>query len=193
MNSIFTGSLIVIGCSAGGFDALKEIIPSVPFGFSSTIVIVLHLPAKPKNRISEIFAPNSKLEVKVAEDKEFFLPGRIYFAPSGYHLLIEANRSFSLSLDEPVQFSRPSIDVLFESAAVALKRSVVAMVLSGANEDGALGVKRVLECGGKAIVQDPKTAQYSTMPEAAYLLNSKSSHLEVMNLSAIADLLGREA
>jgi two-component system chemotaxis response regulator CheB len=186
-------SLVTIGCSAGGIEALKKLLPAIRMDTSIAFVVVLHTSPDSETKFTELFSSLCNVPVKEAEDKENIEPGRIYFAPAGYHLLIESNRSFSLSTEEPVQFSRPSIDVLFESAAVALKREVLAIILTGANSDGAAGIKEVLECGGTALVEDPLTARYPTMPQAAIQLNLNSSRLQVMNLDRLRHWLSESA
>ncbi len=117
--------------------------------------------------LSELFANRCAMAVKEAEDKEMIRPGIIYFAPPGYHLLVEPGLSVALSNDEPVLYSRPSIDVLFESAADAYGDGLTGVILTGANSDGARGLAAVVAAGGKALVQDPETAEGTAMPLAA--------------------------
>ena len=180
-----SNTLIVVGCSAGGFDALMRLLPAIPAEARCAFAVVLHLLPEPGNKLVEIFASHCKCLVKEAEDKESIEPGTIYFAPAGYHLLVESDRSFSLSLDEPVLFSRPSIDVLFESAALALKQDVTAVLLSGANSDGSSGVRRVLDCGGYALIQEPGSAHYPAMPEAALMLSKGAPRMKTLNLDEL--------
>ena len=108
-----------------------------------------------------------KSRVKQADEKEKIVPAMIYIAPPNYHLLVEDDRTFSLSVDELVNFSRPSIDVLFESAADAYGKRLIGIILTGANSDGSNGLKKIKECGGMAIVQDPESSEADTMPRAA--------------------------
>lgn len=158
---------IVIGASAGGVQALSSILTALPANFACPILIVLHVPQRTDNLLVELLQARCLLEVKEAEDKEMLQQGTIYFAPSGYHLLMEKNMSIALSSDEPVNYSRPAIDVLFETAADALGPDVTGIVLTGANHDGAAGLRAIYAAGGSAIVQDPPTAEVPTMPLAA--------------------------
>ena len=158
---------IVIGGSAGALDALLAIVPALPEQVSCPIVIVLHLsPAQP-SLVPEILSRVSARTVHEAEDKAPLRDQTIYVAAPNYHLLIERNRSLSLSIDAPVHHSRPAIDVLFESAADAYGPAVAGLVLSGANQDGAEGLCQIRQAGGVAIVQAPATASSPMMPETA--------------------------
>lgn len=179
---------IVIGASAGGIDALRIILPSLPDAYPFPVIIVLHLPADQPSLLSEIFAPKVLLRVKEADEKEPISAGTIYFAPPGYHLLIESNHTFSFSLELTVQFSRPSIDVLFETAADAYGKGLVGVLLTGANEDGAQGLKRIEEMGGLVLIQDPATAQMPTMPDAG-IRNTSAEH--ILSLVELRDFLAR--
>jgi two-component system, chemotaxis family, protein-glutamate methylesterase/glutaminase len=158
---------VVIGASAGALEALSAILPSLPADCGLPVIIVVHVPRDKKSVLAEIFQAKCSIEVREAEDKEPILGGTAYFAPPDYHLLVETDKSLSLSDDEPVFYSRPSIDVLFESAADAYGPGLIAIVLTGANRDGATGLKAVAEAGGTAIVQSPEGAYASAMPEAA--------------------------
>lgn len=158
---------VVIGASAGGVQALSAILPALPPQFPCPILIVLHVPQRNTNPLIDLLRARCLLDVKEAEDKELLRSGTVYFAPPGYHLLIEKNMSIALSSDEPVNYSRPAIDVLFETAADALALEVTGVILTGANHDGAEGLKAIAAAGGKAIVQDPATAEMATMPLAA--------------------------
>jgi len=158
---------IVIGVSSGGMTALKFIFSALPAGFSIPIIIVQHINAHSDNEWINLLNDKSKLTVKEADEKEKIANGNAYIAPANYHLLIEKDKTFSLTIDERVNFARPSIDVLFESAAEAYKDKLIGIVLTGSNSDGAKGIKRVKEYGGLAIVQDPETAESPTMPASA--------------------------
>ncbi|WP_017672362.1 chemotaxis protein CheB [Blastomonas sp. AAP53] len=158
---------IVIGASAGGVQALLSILTALPPQFSCPILIVLHVPQRNDNPLVSLLRARCLLDVKEAEDKEPLGQGTIYFAPPGYHLLIEKNMTIALSSDEPVNFSRPAIDVLFETAADALSDAVTGIILTGANHDGAQGLRAIGAAGGTAIVQDPSTAEMPAMPLAA--------------------------
>ncbi|HEY6878263.1 MAG TPA: chemotaxis protein CheB [Polyangiales bacterium] len=157
---------IVIGASAGAVDALGVLLPAFPSTFQTPVIIVVHVPGNRPSLLVELFAPKCALPVREAEDKLQVGGGTLWFAPPGYHLLIERERTFALSVDEAVNHSRPSIDVLFESAADAYADRLLAMVLTGANQDGAQGAKAIQAKGGLLAVQDPAGAQVSTMPEA---------------------------
>lgn len=161
---------IVIGGSAGALDALGDILPVLPFQFAIPVALVLHVPPSKPSLLVKVLSARTALRVKEAEDKEDLAPGQLYVAAPNYHVLIERRRCFSLSVDEPVHFSRPSIDVLFESAADAYGPAVAGVLLTGANEDGAAGLARIEEVGGTTIVQSPATAMVRTMPDAALRL-----------------------
>lgn len=169
MNASSTPPLeaIVIGSSAGGIDALLALLPDLPSGYPLPIVIVLHLPDERDSRLAEIFATRLALPVREAADKDTIHPGTVYFAGAGYHLSIEADRSFSLSCEPPLHFSRPSIDIMMESAADAYGPGLLGILLTGANDDGAAGLCRIQECGGMTVVQDPSEAHIAIMPAAA--------------------------
>jgi two-component system chemotaxis response regulator CheB len=158
---------VVIGASAGALEALSVILPALPEQFALPVMIVVHMPPDRPSVLAELFQAKCRIAVCEAEDKETLRSGTAYFAPPDYHLLVEADKSLSLSNDEPVLYSRPSIDVLFESAADAYGRSLIAIVLSGANQDGAAGLKAVVDAGGVGVVQRPDSAFAATMPEAA--------------------------
>ena len=158
---------VVIGASAGAIQALSEILPALPADFALPVLAVVHVPPDRKNALSALFARRCLLPVREAEDKEPLAPGTITFAPPNYHMLVETDRTIALSTDEPVHFSRPSIDVLFESAADAFGPNLLAVVLTGANEDGARGLLAVARAGGTSLVQDPASAPSPEMPRAA--------------------------
>jgi len=159
--------LIVVGASAGGLQALLRLFGGLPASYRLPIAVVLHLPDDRTSRLAELFQARLALRVREAEDKAAILPGTLYFAPPGYHLQVEDDFTFSLSRDEPVQFSRPSIDVLFDSAADALGAQVCGILLTGANHDGASGLHTLARHGGVTVVQCPGSAEVSTMPAAA--------------------------
>jgi two-component system chemotaxis response regulator CheB len=158
---------VVIGASAGGFEAILAVLDGLPATYPVPLVAVLHLPENHESRLPELFGYRLDLQVREARDKESLAPGVLYFAPPGYHLLVEADRSFSLSCEERVNFARPSIDVLFETAADAYGKSLAGILLTGANYDGAAGLAGMKLAGGLTVVQDPATAEIPTMPEAA--------------------------
>jgi two-component system chemotaxis response regulator CheB len=158
---------IVIGASAGGVEALLNILSPLREGFALPIIVVLHLPDQRRSHLADVFARRVALPVLEARDKTTVEAGTLYFATPGYHLSVEQDRSFSLSLEERVHYSRPAIDFLFESAADAYGPGLAAVLLTGANRDGALGLAQVKRRGGLTIVQDPDEAQVATMPQAA--------------------------
>ncbi|MCY7371173.1 MAG: chemotaxis protein CheB [Polaromonas sp.] len=177
---------VVIGASAGGVEALIEILPGLPADYPLAVVVVLHQAEQHASVLPELFARRARLAVRQPVDKEPLQPGTLYFAPPGYHLLIETNRSLSLSCDAPVLFSRPSIDVLFESAADAFGRALVGVLLTGANADGAAGLARIAQQGGLTVVQDPAEAHSPDMPGAAIALRTPDF---VLPLAGIGRLL----
>ena len=132
---------IVIGASAGALEALSAILPALPEGFRLPVIVVVHVPPDKRSVLAELFQAKCRVSVREAEDKEPIVGGTVYFAPPDYHLLVEADEHLSLSSDEPVLFSRPSIDVLFESAADAYGPALIAIILTGANQDGAEGMR----------------------------------------------------
>ncbi len=189
MNSFDSFRAIVMGTSAGGVEILGEILPSLPKDYSLPIIIVLHVPSGHPSKLPEFFDAKTALQVREAVEKEPILPGNIYFAPPGYHLLVERDQTFSLSTEEPVHFSRPAIDVLFESAANAFGRGLVGvLLLTGASRDGAAGLKKIVAMGGIALIQDPGTARYPAMPEAGSALVS-ALHAKILSPGEIVDFL----
>ncbi|MFL6607293.1 chemotaxis protein CheB [Pseudomonas brassicacearum] len=177
---------IVVGASAGGVEALLNVFSPLRQGFGVPILVVLHLPDERHSQLAQVFRHRLAIPVEEARDKQDIVPGTLYVATPGYHLSIEADRSLSLSLEEPVHHSRPSIDVLFESAADVYGRHLLAVVLTGANSDGARGLAKVKALGGITIVQDPEEAQVPTMPEAALTLHEPD---HILTLQGIGQLL----
>lgn len=184
--SEFPAKAIVIGASAGALQALSRILPTLPTDFPVPILIVVHVPADRQNMLAPLFQAKCQMLVREAEDKEPALPGTIYFAPPDYHLLVEDSGALSLSSDEEVLYSRPSIDVLFESAADAYGPAVIGIILTGANPDGAHGLRTIADGGGIAIVEDPSGAYADTMPLEAL---KACPSARVMGLDDIATLL----
>lgn len=158
---------VVIGVSAGGMRALKTIIPAFPPSFGLSVTVVQHLWRTSDGYLPRSLNTLSRVHVKEAEEKEMLKPGYVYIAPSNYHLMIEKDKSLSLSVDERVNYSRPSIDILFESAADTFGSHLIGVILTGANADGSQGLKAIKDAGGLTIVQDPATAEVGTMPQAA--------------------------
>ena len=177
---------VVIGVSAGGIVALEKILPYIKQDCTFAIMVVQHIAADGGDYLVEHFSSCCSLSVKGAEDKEKIEPGTIYFAPANYHLLVERQKSFALSIDAKVNYSRPSIDVLFMTAAEAYCQKLAGVVLTGANSDGAAGLARVKELGGLTVVQSPETAEVATMPLAAM----KSTQVDhVLKLDEIGSFL----
>jgi two-component system, chemotaxis family, protein-glutamate methylesterase/glutaminase len=159
--------LVAIGASAGGIDALFALLEGLPVPYPLPLVTVLHLPQGHASLLAEVFGRRLGRPVQEARSHAPIEAGVFYFAPPGYHLLVERDRSFSLSCEPPVLYSRPSIDVLLESVADACGERAVGMVLTGANTDGAHGLRCIKEAGGLTLVQDPAQAPYPVMPRAA--------------------------
>lgn len=177
---------IVIGTSAGAIASLSRLLPSLAQDFPLAILVAVHVPADQPHSISHLLQAKCRITVKEAEDKEPILPGTVYFAPPDYHLLVEADHRLSLSNEEPVNFSRPSIDVLFESAADVYRENLLALVLTGANHDGAQGARTVCRAGGMVWVQNPDSATARMMPESAL---AACPTAESFSLADLTDLL----
>jgi two-component system chemotaxis response regulator CheB len=177
---------VVIGTSAGGVEALFNLLPALPAGLRAALFVVIHLPRERPSLLVDIFAPKCSLAVREAEDKEPVLPGTVYFAPPDYHLLIDRGPRLALSTDDLVHFSRPSIDVLFESAADIYGDRLLGVILTGSNQDGASGLHAVHRAGGVTVVQQPGEAQVPYMVEAA-LERTEADY--VLPLDGIARLL----
>jgi len=181
---------VVLGASAGGFEALLAVLRGLPAGYPMPLVAVLHLPDRHESRLAELFGHRLALQVREARDKEPLAPGILYFAPSGYHLSIENDRSFSLSGEERVSYARPSIDVLFTSAADAYGNALAGILLTGANYDGAAGMAGMQVAGSLTIVQDPASAEVSTMPEAALRRMTPDLILPLADIHSVLRMLG---
>jgi two-component system chemotaxis response regulator CheB len=197
VNAAFTLSgrvdAIVLGASAGGIEALLMLLPSLSASFRVPILIVLHLPRDRPSLLPQVFAQRCALAVCEAADKEPVRAGTVYFAPPDYHLLVEAGPCLALSADEPVKFSRPSIDVLFESAADVYGPRLLGIILTGANEDGAEGLAAVHAAGGFTIVQEPDNAQVKQMVVAALNRNPASHALSLEGIAAVLHTLDEGA
>lgn len=158
--------MVVIGGSAGAVQALLTLLPALPTDFPRPVLIVVHVPPDHDHGLAALFEARCAMQVCEAEDKMVPVPGTIYFAPANYHLLVEPDGSMALSADDPVNHSRPAIDPLFDTAADALRSGLIAILLTGANHDGAEGLHAVARAGGTTIVEDPATARVPTMPAA---------------------------
>ena len=177
--------VVAIGASWGGLHAVGTVLAGLPDRFAAAVVVAQHRQASADGALADLLATRTPLPVEDADDKQPIQPGHVYLAPPNYHLLIQRGW-FSLSTDAHVQFARPSIDVLFESAADAYGDRVVGVVLTGANEDGAAGLARIKERGGVAIVQDPESAERHEMPGAAVAATTADA---VLPLEEIAPFL----
>lgn len=158
---------IVIGASAGGLYVMINILQNLPAGFPVPVIAVQHRSKDERALLEEVLQQKCKIRIKQADEKELIQPGTVYFAPPDYHLLVERDYTFSLSFDAPVNYSRPSIDVLFETAADVFKEGLLGIILTGANQDGSRGIKKISQAGGTTIAQQPDTADYLEMPRAA--------------------------
>ncbi len=177
---------IVVGASAGGVEALLSIFGELPKGFGLPIIAVLHLPDERRSQLAEVFARRLRIPVREARDKEVIEAGTLYFAGPGYHLSVEHDRSLSLSQEDRVHHSRPAIDYLFSSAADAYGKGLLAILLTGANQDGARGLAHVKQSEGTTVVQDPDEARIAVMPRAALALHTPD---HILTLSQIGSLL----
>ena len=158
---------VAIGASAGGVEVLSLLLSSLPAGCRASFIIVVHIPRERPSLLPDVFGARCALPVREAEDKEPVQPGVVYFAPPDYHLLVDRGPAFALSSDEPVHFSRPSIDVLFDSAADIYGERLLGLILTGANQDGAEGLAAIGRAGGRTVVQEPGGAAVPFLPQAA--------------------------
>lgn len=161
---------IVIGGSWGGMNAVIHILKDIPKCCEMPVIVVLHRLRDVESELPEIIARKTGLVVKEIDEKEPILSGNVYIAPADYHVLIESDKTFTLDYSHPVNYSRPSIDVLFQSAADVYKNKLVGILLTGANSDGSRGLKKIQEKGGLTIVQNPEEAEVDTMPRSALKL-----------------------
>lgn len=176
----------VIGCSSGGLQALQRILPPLPADLAIAIIIVSHTSPDGASLLAHLLGRECRLPVSEAEEREPVLPGHVYVAPPNYHLLIEPDFTFALSADARVCNVRPAADVLFVSAAHAYRERLAGIILTGANADGAAGMKAIANVGGVCVVQDPETAAADAMPRAAIAAVAQARTLP---LSAIPDEL----
>lgn len=180
---------VVVGASAGGIEALNRLLPMLPAAFHPPLIVVLHLRPDTPSLLPELFGRRCALTVREAEDKMPVGPGHLYLAPPDYHLLVERDPNgtrLALSVDPPERFSRPSIDVLFESAAYVWRDRLLGILLSGANDDGARGLEVIRAAGGRAWVQAPDTAAADIMPAQAI---ARGAVDEVLTIEAIGSRL----
>jgi len=177
---------VVVGASWGALRALRKLLSGLPSTFELPLIVVPHRGRDSEHLLADLLEDCSHMPVTEVEDKDRSEPGHVYLAPPNYHLLVDDDAHFSLTTDEPVRYSRPSIDVTFESVADVYGSRSVGVVLTGANEDGSRGLRRIADRGGLAIVQDPATAESAPMPTAA--LRAVPEAL-VLSLDGIADHL----
>lgn len=176
---------LVVGASAGGVEALLSIFASLPAAYRLPILVVLHMPDDRQSQLAQVFQQRLALRVKEVDDKESLQSGTLYFAAPGYHLLVEQDRSLSLSREAPLHYSRPSIDILFDSAADAYGSALAGILLTGASHDGAAGLATIQRLGGLTLVQDPDEAQVPTMPQAALALLRPDFILRLQDIRAL--------
>ena len=177
--------IVLIGTSYGGVEALQAVLPGLPPEFPAPVVVVQHRSRDVDSGLCEFLRQHSRLPVVEPNDKAAVEAGRVYLAPPDYHLLVEDGR-FALSVDAPVTYARPSIDVLFESAADVYRAEAIGVILTGANRDGARGLARIKQSGGLCVVQDPREAESPSMPAAA-VAATEVDH--VLPLAGVAPLL----
>lgn len=180
-------SIVVVGASWGGLAALSRLIGDLPSDFEVPVAVVQHRSRHADNLLANLLQDATSLRVIEVEDKEPLLPGTVYVAPANYHMLVD-NGHLSLTTDPFVRFSRPSIDVTFLSAADTYPTSTIGVILTGANDDGARGLRHIVDRGGRAVVQDPATAENPVMPYAAQQAVPEAT---IVALAAIADTLVR--
>ncbi len=181
---------IVIGGSSGGFLALQTILTDLPADFPLPLMVALHRASDSEGNLAALLNKLGRLPVKETNDKDALQPIQVYLAPSNYHLLVEKDHTLSLSIDNRVWFSRPAIDVLFESAADVFGPTLIGVLLTGANQDGAQGLLKIRQRGGWTIAQDPEDASMRTMPAAAIQLGAA---IEILKLNQIGPTLMRLA
>lgn len=180
---------VAIGASAGGVQALSVLLPALPAKAAVAVFIVLHLPRDRPSMLAEVFSRKCPLDVREAQDKEPVIAGTVYFAPANYHLLLDHGPQLALSVDDLVHHSRPSIDVLFESAAEVYGNRLLGIILTGANEDGAQGLAAVHDAGGLTVVQTPETAQSPQMVISALKLRQPDYVLPLEEIAAMLSAL----
>ncbi len=183
---------IAIGASAGAFDALTKVFSRLPRSFPLPMIVVVHLPADRKSIMAGLLSAKCEIEVREAEEKDVLKAGTAYLAPPDYHLLVESDGRLALSSEEPVLYSRPAIDVLFESAADVFGPELLGVILTGASVDGADGLRAVIDAGGSGLVERPDLAYSSTMPEAALRLCPEASAMSLEEIAAYLFEAGNE-
>jgi len=175
--------LVVIGASAGGINAVKQVLSRIPMDFNAPIVIAQHMNSFMNMFFIDYLNTYTSLKVKEANHMELLLPRRVYYIPPNYHGLVEKGRLI-LNADAKVNYSRPSIDVLFESVALEENENAIGVILSGANSDGAYGMKLIKQYGGSTIIQNPKSAEFSVMPSASVMAIKPDHILDLQDIGA---------
>ncbi|MCA0236531.1 MAG: chemotaxis protein CheB [Bacteroidetes bacterium] len=189
-NQLNTFQVVVIGGSAGSLETVLAMAQALPAQMQAVIIIVLHRKNDPESILENLLSYKTQVPVREVEDKDEIQPGNIYIAPPDYHLLIEDERTFSLDSSEKVHFSKPSIDVTFESVANVFRQRSIGILLSGANADGAAGLLKIRKAGGTTIAQDPVSAEVGYMPQQAIDLGAAGMVLdEIALISSFKELL----
>lgn len=158
--------LVVIGASTGGVEMLSWLLAQLPANIDYPVLVVQHIPKDMPDSYIDSISRNASLEIKEAQHLEHIKPGTVYFAPADYHLMVETRKQVALSVDDKVNYARPSIDVLFHSAAEVFTNDCTGIILTGANTDGTCGCISIKKYGGEVLVQDPNTAQIAVMPDS---------------------------
>jgi two-component system, chemotaxis family, protein-glutamate methylesterase/glutaminase len=184
---------IVMGTSAGGVEALAHLLPHLKKPSPLSVAIVIHLPHTGPNLIPSLLMDQCEFSIKEAVPWETLEKETIYLAPPNYHLSIESDLTLSLSNEEPVCYSRPSINVLFDSAAEALNERVVGFLLTGANEDGAMGMKKIQERGGLTVVENPLTAHFPAMPQSVLNIMTPDLVSDIFEMKKLLEVLSTGA
>lgn len=185
-NRWHSSDILLIGGSAGSFKLMFKVVQFLPADLNKSVIIVMHRKRNFASEIERLFARNSMMKLREIEDKDFIDKNTIYVAPANYHVLIEGDGHFALDVSDPVWFSKPSIDITFESAAEVFKNKCTAILLSGANQDGAAGLLKLRDAGSLTIAQDPDDAELPEMPREAININAADY---VLNSIEIIELL----
>lgn len=178
---------VVIGVSSGGLKALEKVLASLPADFTLPVIIVQHRARDSNDFLCRFLDNICRINVKEAEDKMPVKGGCVYLAPPDYHLLVETERIFALSIDPPVNWSRPSIDILFETAAEVYQEGLIGVIMTGANTDGSMGLVKIKQAGGICIIQNPDTAEMPQMPLSAIEATKENHH--ILSLEEIGSFL----
>lgn len=176
---------VVIGVSTGGVTALKQILPALPADFPIPVLVVTHITPTADDGLARLLNSLSSIRVKEADEEELLVPGTVYLAPANYHLLVDRRGMLELSVDPSVNFARPSVDVLFESAAEVFGRTLIGIILTGAGHDGSRGLLQIKQRGGVTIVQDPRDAEMDSMPKKALELLKPDYLVSLTELPAL--------